>query len=430
MSVETNTPKAESDIIRINVCGMMYETLKCTLERYPLTLLGNEELRKKYFVDFKNAYYFDRHRQSFEAILYYYQSQGSLIRPNNIPMDMFCQEITFFKLGDEELKRLQKVEGYIYENADDLEPDENDSSTLQGKVWQLFEDPESSLAAKLIGIFSVIVIIGSIIIFCVETLPAFDRDDQFESTSNGTNSTYSTSDYYNRHIMGYLYNLELASIIWFTFEYVVRLISSPNKWRFMKSFLNLIDLIAILPYFIIMIIKSKRSTPLTVLRIARLVRVFRVFKLSRHSMGLQILGSTLRASANELGMLIFFLMFSVIIFASAMYYAEHDRKSVMFRSIPDTFWFTVVTMTTVGYGDNVPHTLAGKFVGGLCAISGVLTIALVVPVIVTNFEFFYKRDRLLSMKGNKPVKEKPVEQISANGTRDENNRLISSEVSV
>ena len=57
--------------------------------------------------------------------------------------------------------------------------------------------------------------------------------------------------------------------------------------------------------------------------------------------------------------------------------------------------YTLVTMTTVGYGDNVPLTIPGKLIGGFCAISGVLTVAMVIPIIVTNFEFFYKRDRML-----------------------------------
>ena len=94
-------------------------------------------------------------------------------------------------------------------------------------------------------------------------------------------------------------------------------------------------------------------------------------------------------------MLIFFLAIAVILFSSAIYYAENGHNP-MFRSIPDAFWYSLVTMTTVGYGDKSPITFVGKVIGSLCAISGVLTIALPVPVIVSNFEFFYKRlkDRL------------------------------------
>ena len=392
----------EDDFISINVCGMRYETLKSTLERFPSTLLGNYESRKIYYMKSKNAYFFDRHRQSFEAILYYYQSGGLLVRPPNIPMHLFAEEVTFFRLGKETLLTLQKDEGYIPEENDEMGRDLPKSS-LQRKVWQLFEYPDSSLAARILALWSILVITLSIIVFCMETMPAFRVDISDEMTTNncsenstkGCNITSVIGEDSDEYLQPW-FSLELGCIIWFTIEYTIRLISSPNKWHFLKSFLNIIDLLAILPYFIILPIDSGDTTPLSVLRVARLVRVFRIFKLSRHSLGLQILGLTLRASLSELGMLIFFLFLGVILFSSAIYYAEKGANNGMFTCIPDAFWYTLVTMTTVGYGDKVPKTLLGKLVGSVCVVSGVLTIFLPVPVIVSNFEFFYKRDRLNS----------------------------------
>ena len=108
-----------------------------------------------------------------------------------------------------------------------------------------------------------------------------------------------------------------------------------------------------------------------------------------------------KLSFCELGMLIFFLGLGVVVFSSALYYAEKGVAEPTFPSIPDAFWYSVVTMTTVGYGDKKPFTPLGKFVGSLCAITGVLTLALPVPVIVANFDFFYKRDCLISTKKDK-----------------------------
>lgn len=181
-------------------------------------------------------------------------------------------------------------------------------------------------------------------------------------------------------------------------ELLVRFLSCPSKMNFFKDMMNIIDLTAILPYFVTLgfeVAKTKGATPtmsLTIIRIMRLVRVFRIFKLSRHSKGLQILGQTLRASMRELGLLIFFLFIGVILFSSAIYFAENDCAETPFISIPNAFWWAVVTMTTVGYGDMYPETVGGKLVGSMCAIAGVLTLSLPVPVIVSNFSYFYHRE--------------------------------------
>lgn len=121
--------------------------------------------------------------------------------------------------------------------------------------------------------------------------------------------------------------------------------------------MNIIDLVAIAPYFITLASdlsstsddgdQSNKGMSLAILRVIRLVRVFRIFKLSRHSKGLQILGQTLKASMRELGLLIFFLLIGVILFSSAVYFAEIDNKQSQFTSIPEAFWWAVVTMTTV-----------------------------------------------------------------------------------
>lgn len=119
--------------------------------------------------------------------------------------------------------------------------------------------------------------------------------------------------------------------------------------------------------------------------------MFRVFKFSRHSQGLRILGYTLKSCASELGFLVFSLAMAIIIFATIMYYAEKKVFETKFTSIPAAFWYTIVTLTTLGYGDFVPSTVVGKIVGGVCSLSGVLVIALPVPVslITKLFNFFY-----------------------------------------
>ena len=133
-----------------------------------------------------------------------------------------------------------------------------------------------------------------------------------------------------------------------------------------------------------------------ILEFFSIIRILRLFKLTRHSPGLKILIHTFKASSKELTLLVFFLILGMVIFASLVYYAErlHANPNNDFKSIPEGLWWAVVTMTTVGYGDMVPKTYAGLIVGSLCALSGVLVIALPVPVIVSNFSMFYSHTQV------------------------------------
>jgi potassium voltage-gated channel Shaw-related subfamily C protein len=139
----------------------------------------------------------------------------------------------------------------------------------------------------------------------------------------------------------------------------------------------------------------------------------RLFKLTRHSSGLKILVQTFRASAKELTLLVFFLVLGIVIFASLVYYAERIQTNPDndFNSIPLGLWWALVTMTTVGYGDMAPKTYIGMFVGALCALAGVLTIALPVPVIVSNFAMYYSHTQARAKLPKKRRRVIPVEQL-------------------
>nr|XP_033816560.1 potassium voltage-gated channel subfamily A member 7 [Geotrypetes seraphini] len=387
----------------INVSGLRFETQVRTLGRYPSTLLGDPCKRIQFFDPLRNEYFFDRNRPCFDAILYYYQSGGRLRRPANVPLDVFLEELKFYELGDEVLSKFREDEGFIKEEETPLPKHE-----FMKQVWLLFEHPDSSSAARIIAIISVMVILISIVIFCLETLPEF-RDERdislpippHHNRGNTTHILVQRSPFEDPFFI-----VETICICWFSFELLVRFATCPSKPAFFKDIMNMIDFVAIIPYFVALGTELARhkgvgqpAMSLAILRVIRLVRVFRIFKLSRHSKGLQILGQTLKASMRELGLLIFFLFIGVILFSSSVYFAEADHEDTNFTSIPEAFWWAVVTMTTVGYGDMSPVTVAGKLVGSLCAIAGVLTISLPVPVIVSNFSYFYHRETECSDTG-------------------------------
>lgn len=381
--------------VLINIAGLKFETQLGTLNQFPNTLLGDPDKRIKYFDPLRNEYFFDRNRPSFDGILYFYQSGGKIRRPVNVSIDVFADEIRFYQLGEEAMERFREDEGFIKEEEKPLPQNE-----FQKQVWLIFEYPESSSPARGIAIVSVIVITISIITFCMETLPEFRDERELPGNIRAENSTQTHS---SLTLSDPFFIIETTCVIWFTFELFVRFFACPSKSEFSKTIMNIIDIMSIMPYFITVGTElaeqqgqehnnGQQAMSLAILRVIRLVRVFRIFKLSRHSKGLQILGQTLKASMRELGLLIFFLFIGVILFSSAVYFAEADEPESHFSSIPDAFWWAVVTMTTVGYGDMRPVTVGGKIVGSLCAIAGVLTIALPVPVIVSNFNYFYHRE--------------------------------------
>lgn len=171
---------ALTERLAINVSGMRYETQLRTLAQFPDSLLGDPRRRLRYFDPMRNELFLDRSRVCFDAVLYFYQSGGRLRRPANVPLDMFLEELHFYELREEIIDRYKEDEGFPKEEERPLP-----SSDLQRRLWVLFEYPESSGGARIIAIISVMVIVISILIFCLETLPEFRNDKEQREVRRG-----------------------------------------------------------------------------------------------------------------------------------------------------------------------------------------------------------------------------------------------------
>lgn len=228
---------------------------------------------------------------------------------------------------------------------------------------------------------------------------------------NGTSVTVEKTET-NAHDA--FFYIECMCNAWFTIEFICRVTASPNRWAFLRTTVNLIDMVATMSFYIDLALQkfAAHLGNADILEFFSIIRILRLFKLTRHSSGLKILMQTFRASAKELTLLIFFLVLGIVIFASLVYYAERIQSNPKndFKSIPLGLWWALVTMTTVGYGDMVPKTYPGMFVGALCALAGVLTIALPVPVIVSNFAMYYSHTQARAKLPKKRRRVLPVEQ--------------------
>lgn len=173
--------------------------------------------------------------------------------------------------------------------------------------------------------------------------------------------------------------LEWSFTILFTIEYILRLVCLKQPLRYVTSALGIIDLLAIIPSFLSIFFAGAQS--LLVLRALRLLRVFRIFRLTHFLTEIQFLKAALKGSLQKIAVFMLMVLALVIILGSVMYLIEGRKNG--FNSIPDSIYWAIVTITTVGYGDISPVTPLGKFVASLIMFIGYGIIA--VPTgIVTN----------------------------------------------
>ena len=185
-------------------------------------------------------------------------------------------------------------------------------------------------------------------------------------------------------------SFELFSVAFFTLEYVARIYSIVEhprykkvvrgRFKFIVSPMAIIDLLAFLPFYITFL-----PLDLRFLRIFRLMALFRMFKIARYLKALHVFKQVLNDRKEQLILSMIFILFMLVIMSSIMFFAEHEAQPKAFSSIPAAMWWGVSTLTTVGYGDIVPVTSWGKFIGGLFSIIGIGLFALPTGILSSGF---------------------------------------------
>jgi voltage-gated potassium channel len=184
---------------------------------------------------------------------------------------------------------------------------------------------------------------------------------------------------------------ELVTIVVFSVEYLLRIWTADLKFtddapwrarlRFILSPMGLIDLVAILPFYLPFFFQFD----LRFIRILRITRLLRIFKLNRYTRALGLFTSVFFEKRNELGITLFVMFLLLLMSSTIMYYLESDVQPDQFPDIISTFWWSVATLTTVGYGDVYPITGWGKLVSGVIAILGIGLVALPTGILSAGF---------------------------------------------
>jgi voltage-gated potassium channel len=198
--------------------------------------------------------------------------------------------------------------------------------------------------------------------------------------------------------------IEVISVIVFTIEYVLRVtcaVELPDlegksplmaRLRYMARPMALMDLLAVLPFYLSAFVAID-------LRLLRLLRLLRVLKLTHYFSALETLLDVLRTERNALGAAYFLVAIGILLASCGIYLFEHEAQPEAFASIPAAIYWSIVTLSTVGYGDVVPMTDGGRALGGIVIMLGVGTLTIPTGIMATGFALELRRRRELAEQG-------------------------------
>lgn len=193
-----------------------------------------------------------------------------------------------------------------------------------------------------------------------------------------------------------LYGIEWFFTVLFTLEYGTRIYCSPNRKKYIFSFYGIVDLISIVPTYLALILAG--ANYLLVIRLLRVFRVFRVFKMFRYLSEANLLVRAVWLGRRKI--LVFFMSVLIIstVFGSLMYLVEGPEYG--FTSIPKSIYWTIVTITTVGYGDITPHTVLGQIISTLAMLIGYSIIAIPTGIVTAEMAVEIQREKNLKKCAN------------------------------
>uniref|UniRef100_A0A673B921 Potassium voltage-gated channel, subfamily G, member 4b n=1 Tax=Sphaeramia orbicularis TaxID=375764 RepID=A0A673B921_9TELE len=410
--------------VLINVGGNRYTFPWSTLEQFPQSRLGRlrfcttpEEIARLCddYDETCKEYFFDRNPTAFRVILNFLAA-GKLrllrelcavslhdeldywgVDPGH--MERCCRRRMITRV-DEVAERERKEEEWRKKKMTLKKATTEAEKGYRKLIWMLrevMENPHSGLAGKIFACLSVIMVMVTVISLCISTMPDLRAE---EATGECSQKCHS------------MFVVESICVAWFTLEFLLRFVNAQSKLAFARGPLNIIDAIAILPYYVSLVVdvrdESDEEVSLSagrgyldklslILRLLRALRILYVMRLARHSLGLQTLGLTMQRSTREFGLLLLFVCVAVTLFSPLVHLAESELAPFAatpphhsFSSIPASYWWAIISMTTVGYGDMVPHSIPGQIVALTSILSGILIMAFPATSIFHTFSRSYQ----------------------------------------
>lgn len=359
----------DTQSININVGGKLFYIPKTCAIKYPQTRIGLLALcrdRAKLFQlcdDYslrKNEFFFDRDPAVFHYIFHFYKSGVLWIVREMCPIN-FEEEIdywglslrdtqfccwTVFQEKVDEIKDNLKVDLELRAEVEVNYDNEGFKHMLFGNVrnrlWDIVENPYSSTLAKAFSVLSSLLVLFSIVAMALNTVKELQK--------------------YNIYGRTHMEWVEITTIVFFTFEYLIRLVTTPNIKMFLKSGLNFVDMVAVVPYFVQIVFEAvngvedvsqlderrtmvRMSKVSHVLKVVKLMRIFRILKLARHSTGMRAFGFTLRQCYRQSSCILLFIAMGISTFSALLYSAERETEGSPISSIPDAWWWAAVSIS-------------------------------------------------------------------------------------
>ncbi|XP_061197927.1 potassium voltage-gated channel protein Shaw-like [Saccostrea echinata] len=420
--------------VKFNIRGRTFETFASTINNISNSKLAKLTRDHTSYDTEKQEYFFDRDPELFNVILNLLVT-GNLHVPKHICGALLRDELSFWEIETGNVRECCWRQYFQHEDDmavlndliqhEDLKNSWTECETVKERVWLILNNPGSSKLAKTWYCLYLCVVFLSIVIFCIWNIQDL-RTDLYVSE-------IITHHYPDIHLSGNdklttliltdpvpaLFALETGCLLFFMVEWSVGFFVCPNKREYLSSWTHIVSFVlvfAMLMNFVMEFFKSILAENEVarwfyfIFKAISMVRLLLFIRLARRFSALRVLLLAIKHSLLELLLMAITFCIGMLFFATLIYYAEITNTN-SFSSIFISMWWAIITMTTVGYGDVYPTSIAGYIVGVLCALSGLLLLAMPVAIIASNFSEYYSQNSF-HQRFLKLQKEKKTTDIS------------------